>query len=101
MGPYVWKGKTSVSMEGLFPEEEQIVPLKAVVFAPGVYNMSSYRVSWKVGSRCGNGEKSCGAEVVDSVPTLNSTASVKAPTVEEKNPGVGMGSQYLVVVFGR
>lgn len=44
--PYIWSGTTSRVVEDLRLGDEAAVSLSAAVFAPGVYDVSKYRVSW-------------------------------------------------------
>eukprot|EP00898_Chlorokybus_atmophyticus_P005848 jgi/Chlat1/6264/Chrsp44S09049 len=46
--PYVWCGPSRVTLNHLPPGEQASIPLCAALFAPGVYDFSSYRVSWFV-----------------------------------------------------
>ena len=54
--PYVWTGQLSFHVSELKVGEEIALKLHATVFAPGVYNLAGYRVSWVLYDKTGGGE---------------------------------------------
>ncbi|KAJ7523216.1 hypothetical protein O6H91_18G041600 [Diphasiastrum complanatum] len=47
-GPYMWCSQRSTTLRELAAGSVARVPLHVTFFAPGIYDLSSYRVSWKL-----------------------------------------------------
>ncbi|GBG66954.1 hypothetical protein CBR_g74641 [Chara braunii] len=48
LGPFLWIGSSCRVLKGLEPGKKARVPLRISVFAPGVYDLCYYRISWRL-----------------------------------------------------
>eukprot|EP00850_Spirogloea_muscicola_P017760 SM000156S02116 [mRNA] locus=s156:54554:63177:+ [translate_table: standard] len=95
-GRYIWTGMTSTCITALEPGATVHVPLRAAVYANGVYDLSAYTLSWRTSPlSLGNADPPAGA--LRSEHNNRSTAADVVPRGSES--GSGVGHPFFVAVI--